>query len=231
MNTQPTTTKTGKQNSGILPCKNPGGLLVVVSVMQPQPTSKPSPAHPNRCDDSAAGQSGQHSQLSPRTLLRHAIQGDVVSERVGQDSDPSFYKVGGVTPSNISTMKIKKLHPNGTALLPEGTYAAVVKQVEFKNKAGTEEAAKVVIEFDLTGRDQALKREYSPRIESRSPLLHDSVTILGRRLSSEEEADGLDPAILQGRNCQVVVRHRPDNNGKLKANAATVLGAVPMPSN
>ncbi|GDY21888.1 hypothetical protein LBMAG56_32350 [Verrucomicrobiota bacterium] len=123
-------------------------------------------------------------------------------------------------------MKIKKLHPNGTALLPEGTYAAVVKQVEFKNKAGTEEAAKVVIEFALTGRDQALKREYSPRIESRSPLLHDSVTILGRRLNPEEEADGLDPAILRGLNCQVVVRHRPDNNGKLKANAATVLGAV-----
>ena len=132
----------------------------------------------------------------------------------------------GVTRSNISTMKIKKLHPNGTALLPEGTYAAVVKQVEFKNKAGTEEAAKVVIEFALTGRDQALKREYSPRIESRSPLLHDSVTILGRRLNPEEEADGLDPAILRGLNCQVVVRHRPDNNGKLKANAATVLGAV-----
>lgn len=45
MNTQPTTTKTGKPSLGILPCKNRGGLLVVVSVMQPQPTSKPSPGN------------------------------------------------------------------------------------------------------------------------------------------------------------------------------------------
>ena len=230
MNTQPTITKTGKQNSGILPCKNPGGLLVVVSVMQPQPTSKPSPAHPNRCDDSAAGQSGHHLQLSPRIFFRRAVQGDAVSQRVGLDRDPFSYIYGGVT-VGISVMKIQLQNKSKPTLTPEGLYPATIKAISVKNKKGTEVPGSVIVEFALNGRTESLLKDYPPSLEEDSPLLKDSLIVLGRCLAPDEVSDGFDPDVLKDRACQVVVGHRVGSDGSFTPYASVVMGAVPMPSN
>ena len=118
---------------------------------------------------------------------------------------------------------VKATEVQTAPLLCEGTYAAVVHTVMVKTKEGTTEPVAVTVNFALNGHEQNIERDYPPKIEGRSPLLRDSKILLGRPLTRDEEADGFDPGILAGRSCQVVLVHRRDTSGRLKAQAGMVL--------
>ncbi len=126
-------------------------------------------------------------------------------------------------------MKIQISKKNGSPtspLTPEGIYDAVVHKVTGKEGDGKDVQPEVVVEFGLKGVTEPLNRAYPAKMQGRSPLLRDSKIILGRGLTREEENEGFDPSILEGCNCQVVVAHRPDSGGKLKAQAKMVLAPV-----
>ena len=124
-------------------------------------------------------------------------------------------------------IKISKTSKSQSATLtPEGVYAAVVNKVSDKPGDGIKTQPEVVVEFNLTGVAEPLSRAYPATMQGRSPLLRDCKTILGRGLNREEENDGFDPVVLAGRHCQVVVAHRRDSGGKLKAQVKLVLAPV-----
>ena len=169
--------------------------------------------------------------LSPRTLLRHAIQGDAVSKRVGKPVTQPVVKCGWVTQQKVNGMVIKLQNKNKPTLTPEGLYPATIKAISVKNKKGTEVPVSVIVEFALNGRTESLLKDYPPSLEEDSPLLKDSLIVLGRCLAPDEVSDGFDPDVLKDRACQVVVGHRVGSDGSFTPYASVVMGAVPMPSN
>ena len=133
-------------------------------------------------------------------------------------------KCSGVT---IKTMKLHRTKKASTATLtPEGAYTATVTMVTCKAKEGTEAPETVELQFTLNEVNQHITRPYPAKIEGRSPLLRDAKVILGRDLTREEDEEGFDPVILKDRTCRVVVAHRRGSNGRLQAQATTVLAPV-----
>lgn len=228
MNTKPTTSnnESAENNNGKLPCKNPLNVLADVGVMQ-QPTtearnqSQPaaflvgsavdaslSNLYPGLLTDPLAWVIQQHSGLAPRILL----QGVVGKERT------------------IMVIQRKKKEQKRAVLTPQGAYTAVVKSVTFKaTKEGTEGPGTVELEFTLNELNQHVTRAYPAKLEGRSPLLRDYKSIVNRGLTREEDEQGFDPAILEGRNCRVHIAHRLDHNGRPHSQTITVMAADATP--
>ena len=139
-------------------------------------------------------------------------------------------KSGWVTRSNIRTMKIQLQNKNKATLTPTELYPATIKAISEKNKRGTEVPVSVIVEFALVERTESLLKDYPPSLEEDSPLLKDSLIVLGRCLAPEEVSDGFDPDVLKDRACQVVVGHRVGSDGSFTPYASVVMGAAQMPS-
>jgi hypothetical protein len=59
-----------------------------------------------------------------------------------------------------------------------------------------------------------------------SPLRTDSITILGRSLTTEESENGMDLNQLIGKKCQIVVYHKSSAGGRPKPVVGNVLPAA-----
>ena len=130
-------------------------------------------------------------------------------------------------------MKLKIENKTTKSLLvPEGLYAAVVKTVMVNTKEGTQEPVSVVVGFEVLGHKDPVTRSYPPRLGGRSPLLSDSLNILRRGLTLDEKNEGIDPELLVGHSCRVMIKHQQDG-GTHKAAVKAVLAAeapvVPTP--
>ena len=168
---------------------------------------------------------------SPRNLARHAVRGELVNQRVGQPVTQPVNISSWATQQKENGMVIKLQNKNKATLTPEGLYPATIKAISVKNKKGTEVPGSVIVEFALNGRTESLLKDYPPSLEEDSPLLKDSLIVLGRCLAPDEVSDGFDPDVLKDRACQVVVGHRVGSDGSFTPYASVVMGAVPMPSN
>ena len=115
---------------------------------------------------------------------------------------------------------------NNTALLAEGTYAAVVKAINpaDKNLQPGEPPKELKIEFAVAGAAEPMPRRYPATLGGRSPLKREAQAILGRSLSIPEIVS-FDTDQLLNRNCQVVVVHQHNGGSKPKAVIKTVLAA------
>lgn len=218
--------ESAENNSGKLPCKKLVSVLADVGVMQ-QPTktarnqSQPaaflvgsvvgaslSNLYPGLLTDPLAWVIQQNSGLAPRTFL----QGVVGKER-----------------ANMLLTRNKKTKQRAV-LTPQGPYTAVVKSVTFKaKKEGTEGPGTVELEFTLNELNQHVTRAYPAKLEGRSPLLRDYKSIVNRGLTREEDEQGFDPAILEGRNCRLHIAHRLDHNGRPHSQTITVMAAESTP--
>mgnify|MGYP003334900814 FL=1 len=77
---------------------------------------------------------------------------------------------------------------NNTALLAEGTYAAVVKAINpaDKNLQPGEPPKELTVEFAVVGAAEPMPRRYPATLGGRSPLKREAQAILGRSLSIPE---------------------------------------------
>ena len=124
----------------------------------------------------------------------------------------------------------KKKEQKKAVLTPQGTYTAVVKAVTFKaKKEGTEGPGTVELEFTLNEVNQHVTRAYPAKLEGRSPLLRDYKSIVNRGLTREEDEQGFDPAILEGRNCRLQIVHRLDHSGRPHSQTITVMAVDAAP--
>lgn len=125
----------------------------------------------------------------------------------------------------------KKQQPQQVVLTPQGTYTAVVKAVTFKpQKEGTEGPGTVELEFTLNELNQPVTRAYPAKLEGRSPLLRDYKSIVNRGLTREEDEQGFDPSILEGRVCRLQIAHRLDHGGRPYSQTITVMAAELTPA-
>ena len=117
------------------------------------------------------------------------------------------------------------IQTKNTTLMPEGTYAAVVKAVKPVEKVLKDgEKSSVAIEFAVVGATEPMSKRYPQRLDGRSPLKREVQAILQRSLSVPEIIS-FDTDQLLNRNCQVVVVHQHNGGSKPKAVIKTVLAA------
>lgn len=177
-----------------------------------------------------SGSPGQVPAVHQSATLHQVTLPGTRSQMIQQLSEPASGIVTRprceVRWSHKRESKSMKLHKtkkvtNSEPITPDGEYPATVKSVAERDSDGQLE---VVVEYSVVGVPNPSPRIYPATIEGRSPLWRDSKAILGRTLlTSEEDENGFDPAILTGRPCRVVVVHRPDGSGKLTAQVKLVL--------
>ncbi|MEQ2007075.1 MAG: hypothetical protein ABMA26_09765 [Limisphaerales bacterium] len=219
MNFKPTSSSSqgGNNNSGNLPCKKFNGLFADVGVMH-QPTSKAQaqtddgrfviptlPAHPLI-----------HFHQGPYPDMQSLVVGQLRKSAL-EAAVPSNDKC---SPSRIIAMKIK-INIAKTELAPERVHAATVTSIKAKGDT------KCTIAFGIVadGNPFTVSKDYPAKLDRTSELLRDAETVLGRKFADTEANGEFDLETLVTKECQVVVRHRRSNGGRLVAAVETVLPA------
>lgn len=207
----------GEPSSGNLPCKKFTSLLADDGVMQ-QPTSKVQ----------AQTDGGRFAiPALPAHPLFHFRQGpypDMQSLVVGQQSKSALEAAvpsdDKCSPNRNIVMKIK-VDIAKTELAPEKMHRATVTSI--KPKGDT----KCTIAFGIIadGNPFSVTKDYPAKLDRTSELLRDAETILGQKFADMEANGEFDLETLVGRACEVYVRHRRSNGGKMVAAVETVLPA------
>ena len=124
------------------------------------------------------------------------------------------------SPSRIIAMKIK-INIAKTELAPERVHAATVTSIKAKGDT------KCTIAFGIVadGNPFTVSKDYPAKLDRTSELLRDAETVLGRKFADTEANGEFDLETLVTKECQVVVRHRRSNGGRLVAAVETVLPA------
>lgn len=123
-------------------------------------------------------------------------------------------------------MKIKtEIKQTQVPLIAEGMYDAQIVSVAQTAKTVKDgDKPELDIEFSLEDQAENIKKRYLASLSGRSSLKRDIETVMGRNLNRHELAE-FDTDILVDSRCQVLVVHRSENGGRLKARISTVLGA------
>ena len=141
--------------------------------------------------------------------------------RAAEDTPQTSSKGSGNTQQN---MIIKVKTKQQVAIPPEATYDATVNSVTPKpNEAKPE---KVIGGFKIDGYEKEIPTESSPSFILGSPLRTDTITILGRTLTTAESEKGMDLNLLIGKKCQIVVYHKSSSGGRPKPVVGNVLPAA-----
>ena len=110
------------------------------------------------------------------------------------------------------------------AIPPEATFNATAHSVTAKpNEAKPE---KIVLGFKIDGYEKEIPKEFSASFILGSPLRTDTITMLGRSLTTEESENGMDLNKLIGKKCQIVVYHKSSAGGRPKPVVGNVLPAA-----
>jgi hypothetical protein len=109
-------------------------------------------------------------------------------------------------------------------VLDEGTYNATVSSVV--GKPNETKSTKIVFGFKVNGYDKELFKDNPVSFAAGSPLRTDTETILGRSLTTDEAAEGIDLNTLAGQKCQIVVFHKAGSGGRPKPAVSVVMPAT-----
>lgn len=220
MNTNPTISSSEQNSSGSTPCKKQLSFLADVDVMK-QPTATANEASEKSAPFTSSVPASSQRPLHPGLLNDLLARVDLTKQRIKT--------VANKTTVSVNSKKHMKIVTNITnkqvALMPEGTYAAVVKaidEVEKLLKDGDKPELKIA--FTVAGAVEPMAKKYPASMGERSPLKREAQAILGRNLSVPE-LQSFDTDQLLNRNCQVVVVHQHNGGSKPKAVIKTVLAA------
>ena len=189
-----------------------------------------------------SGSPGQVPAVHQSATLHQVTLPGTRSQMIQQLSEPASWDSGlvsdvkcdGTTTTVSKTMKIQVTQTK-SGLTPQGEYAATLKSIVAntstkKSKDGQYRPINITATFELADGAAKVAKEYPPKVEVGCMLLQDIETVLGRRLTPEEEREGVDDSVVTDKPCRVVVVHHEGSTGKVKATVGTVKAPESVPA-